>query len=85
MKHFQELHDYIFNKNLIWKHTNKKFKLVEAQDNFRFQAIINNCFKLKLFTNLIRNIEEKVMIILPSHATLEKLTLHSLPDSEIQD
>ena len=55
------------------------------QDNFRFQTIINYHFKLKLFTNLMRKIEEKVMIILSSCTTLEKLAFYSFPDSEIQD
>ena len=83
--HFEELHNCILSKNLTWKPTNKKFKLVEAQDDFRFQAIIDHCFKLKLFTNLIKKIKEKAMIILALHATLEKLILYSLQGSKIQD
>ena len=75
----------MFKKNLIWKYINKKFKPVEVQDDLRFQDIIDHCFKLKSFTNLIRKIKEKAIIILPSYTTLEKLALHSLPDSEIQD
>ena len=75
----------MFSKNLVQKCINKKFKLVEVQNNYRFQDIIDYRFKLKLFTNLMKKIKEKVMIILHLCATLEKLALCSLPDSEIQD
>ena len=67
------------------KHINKKFKPVEVQDNFRFQDIIDYHFKLKSFTNLIRKMEKEAMIILPLCTTIEKLSLRSLLDCEIQD
>ena len=67
------------------KPKNKKFKPVKAKNDFRFQAIIDYGFKLKSFTNLMRKIKEKVMIILSLCTTLEKLVLSSLPGNKIQD
>ena len=84
-EYFKGLHDCIFSKNLMWKPINKKFKPVEAKDDFRFQAIIDYYFKLKSFTNLMRKIKEKAIIVLPLHTTLEKLILHSLLGSKIKD